>query len=172
MFIKSCYKNLSKLSARIICNTNIPEVRPKFLETSLLNIQCLTWSKFNEPAIIMSTCLPYTRRGSASVARRIFSKLCTLNYIILVSGGCARTEMSGTNIINAASIVDINGNRPEANRSVPRIYPLPYELYYERDTFKYRYIVSIICDWYINSKFENRWHVLKQFQKILFECNE
>lgn len=35
-------------------------------------------------------------------------------------------------------------------------YPLPYELYYERDAFKYHYIVSIICDWYINvSKFEN-----------------
>lgn len=42
-------------------------------------------------------------------------------------------------------------------------YPLPYELYYERDAFKYHYIVSIICDWYINvSKFENHWHVLKE----------
>lgn len=87
LIIKSSYKNLFRPSTRIIRNMNIPEVRLKFLETSLLNIQCLTWSKFNEPAIIMSTCLPYTRRGSASVARRIFSKLCTLNYIILVSGG-------------------------------------------------------------------------------------
>lgn len=42
-------------------------------------------------------------------------------------------------------------------------YPLPYELYCERDTFKYHYIVSIICNWYINiSKFENHLYVLKE----------
>lgn len=42
-------------------------------------------------------------------------------------------------------------------------YPLPYELYCECDTFKYHYIVSIICNWYINiSKFENHLYVLKK----------